>query len=145
MPNARAKQLRTNMTDAERKLWQKLRARQLEGAYFRRQCPIGRYIVDFVCHDARLIVELDGGQHNTPVISDRDRLRDRWLEGQGYTVLRFWNNDVMSNMDGVCQRILEHLRKAGSPPSYPPPIKGRGTTLRHRTKVFPSLDGVSPW
>lgn len=100
------KTLRTNATDAERALWQKLRAKQIRFR-FRRQFPIGPYIVDFVCLRAKLIVEVDGGQHGT----ERDEARTLWLESRGYKVLRFWNNDVLGNTDGVLHMITEELRK----------------------------------
>ena len=95
-----ARSLRRNATDAERTLWRMLRNRRLNGRKFRRQQRMGRYIVDFVCQDARLVVELDGGQHanDTPE-------RTQSLEGAGYRVLRFWNNDVLNNLDGVLQTI----------------------------------------
>ena len=95
------------MTDAEQALWRHLRERQLDGYRFRRQVPIGRYIVDFVCLEKRLIVEVDGGQH--AINQDDDKIRDTWLEKEGYRVLRFWNNDVLSNRNGVLQRISEAL------------------------------------
>jgi very-short-patch-repair endonuclease len=129
------KHLRTFMTDAEQKLWRVLRSRGV-GLKFRRQVPLGPYIVDFACFDSKLIVELDGGQHAE---SERDAKRDRYFTGQGYRVLRFWNNDVLKNMEGVLTRITEFadpspgsppaLRSGGSPPS---PSRGegrRGTVL----------------
>ena len=94
---ARARHLRKNLTDAERTLWQKLRYWQVGGCKFRRQQPLGRYIVDFVCLQKRLIVELDGGQHAQQ--ENYDTERDSWLRDQGFVVLRFWNNDAMTNMD----------------------------------------------
>jgi very-short-patch-repair endonuclease len=119
--NARA--LRSDMTDAERKLWYRLRAHRLNGTSFRRQVPIGRYIADFVCLQARLIIEVDGGQHGT----ERDAKREAWLRGQGFHVLRFWNNDVHANIDGVLQVISDTLAQA-SPPSLTLPRKGGGDT-----------------
>ncbi len=93
------------MTDAERRLWRELRARGL-GAKWRRQQPIGSYIADFVCQQARLIVEVDGGQHCE---SEADERRTAWLESVGYRVLRFWNNEVLENTDGVLIRVAEAL------------------------------------
>lgn len=90
------------MTDAERKLWLALRDRRLGGFKFRRQVPVGPWIVDFLCKEAQLVVEVDGGQHAG---SPRDRRRDAWLAGEGYRVVRVWNNEVLGNLDGV----LEHL------------------------------------
>jgi len=104
----RARALRARMTDAERKLWFALRDRRFAHFKFRRQVPLGRYVADFVCFDARLVVEVDGGQHAQ---SMRDKLRDRWLVANGFRVLRFWNNDVLSNLDGVSTRIAEALHE----------------------------------
>ena len=101
------RELRKNPTDAERRLWARLRRRQIEGRQFRRQAPIGRYIVAFVCFARKLIVEVDGGQHSL----DRDAERARWLEGEGFRVLRFWNNDVLGNTDAVVEAILDVLRE----------------------------------
>ena len=108
MPNERARDLRRDMTPAERKLWAKLRGRQLMGARFRRQHPLGPYIVDFVCLDRRFIVEVDGGQHGEAEQKARDERRTAWLESEGYRVIRVWNNDVMGNADGV----MEVLRRS---------------------------------
>lgn len=101
-PHDYAQQLRLQPTDAEHRIWQRLRARQL-GWKFRRQVPLCGYIVDFCCHERRLIVELDGGQHAD---SAYDQERDQTLRKQGYRVLRFWNNDVLTNTDGVMEVIL---------------------------------------
>jgi very-short-patch-repair endonuclease len=90
-------------TDAEKRLWRLLRSRQLDTFKFRRQVPIGNYIADFVCHDKRLIVEVDGGQHAE---NARDTERDRWFSGAGYRVLRYWNNDVLKNPNGALESIL---------------------------------------
>jgi very-short-patch-repair endonuclease len=104
-----ARKLRTASTEAEARLWSRLRARQLGGFKFVRQCPIGDAIADFGCRSARLVVELDGGQHaDSPTDADRTRR----IEANGYTVLRFWNNEVLANTDGVLQVILEHLHIA---------------------------------
>jgi len=107
-----ASMLRTNMTDAERKLWAGLRDRQLLGHKFVRQEPVGRFIADFACREADLIVELDGGQHAE---NERDARRSEALAQHGYAVLRFWNHDVLNNFDGVLARIAQQLRKAPSP------------------------------
>ena len=98
----RARSLRSRMTDAEKLLWSKLRANQVVGMRFRRQEPIGPYIVDFVCREASLIVEVDGGQH---AASETDVARDRFLRNGGFRVVRFWNNDVLANVAGVLQVI----------------------------------------
>jgi len=100
-----ARELRRNLTDAESLLWRELRMRTL-GVKFRRQVPIGSYIVDFACLQRRLIIELDGGQH---LESAADAERDRWLRTQGFRVLRFWNNDVFRNLQGVLETIAGHL------------------------------------
>mgnify|MGYP000695755932 CR=1 FL=1 len=96
---SRSRELRRNQTDAEKLLWQRLRNRQLLGFKFRRQVPVGPYITDFLCIEAKLIVELDGGQHAEQLA--RDAKRTAYLEGSGYRVIRFWNNDVISNMSGI--------------------------------------------
>ena len=101
------KQLRGNMTDVEMKLWYSLKDRRFCGLKFRRQHPIGPYIVDFYCAEKHLIVELDGGQH--AVNEKKDRERDQYLEGKGYLVIRFWNNDILANIEGVLQRLKEHI------------------------------------
>ena len=103
-----ARALRTNATDAERRLWRHLRQRQIDGFRFRRQQPIGPYFVDFFCPEAKLILELDGGQHTMREAADE--ARTEWLEARGYRVLRFWNNDVLQNTEGVLVRIGEALR-----------------------------------
>jgi very-short-patch-repair endonuclease len=108
MPSTFARQLRSAPTDAEIRLWSRLRRKQLDGFRFRRQQRIGPYIVDFFCPDAKLIVEVDGGQHNAD--EEKDEKRTRWLEARGYRVIRFWNNDVLSNTDGVVLTVLEELR-----------------------------------
>jgi very-short-patch-repair endonuclease len=104
-----ARNLRRRQTDAERKLWAILRSRQFENSKFRRQEPIGKYIVDFVSMDRELIIELDGGQHNQQPVQEKDEARTRWLESRGFRVIRFWNNDVLLNIEGVGLRILEAI------------------------------------
>ncbi len=118
------KKLREDATDAERKLWHHLRRKQVGGLRFRRQYPLGPCIVDFVCLPARLVIEVDGGQHAEQ--AERDRMRTAWLESQGFRVIRFWNNEVLGNVEGVLHVIGEHL----SPESPPPPApsrEGRGS------------------
>jgi very-short-patch-repair endonuclease len=114
-----ARQLRERSTDAERLFWSKVRAHRLNGHKFKRQQPLGRCVADFVCMEAKLVVELDGGQHAD---SEEDKLRDAWLQSEGYRVLRFWNNDVLTNIDGVLMRLIENL----SPSPQPSPLKGEG-------------------
>ncbi len=103
-----AKKLRREMTDAETKLWQELRAHRFENYKFKRQQPIGKYIADFVCLKHRLIVEVDGSQHDD---SQHDKIRDAWLASQGFRILRVWNNAVWTEMDGVLISILAALRE----------------------------------
>jgi len=112
--------LRRSSTDAERLLWGRIRAGRLSGHKFRRQQPLGQFVVEFVCLESRLVIELDGGQH--AVHTDADWLRDRWLKQRGFRALRFWNNDVMQNLVGVLQKILD----AVSPSPQPSPVKGEG-------------------
>jgi|SRR4030042_4730251 very-short-patch-repair endonuclease len=115
-----ARTLRKRSTDAENLLWKHLRAKRLMGLKFRRQEPIGKYIVDFVCHEKKLIIELDGGQHSEE--PERDKERDRWFRSEGFRVLRFWNNDVLSQTEEVLEAIVKECMRSPSP-SYPP-IKG---------------------
>jgi very-short-patch-repair endonuclease len=107
MPNQRARRLRQSSTDAERRMWSALRDRRLTRYKFRRQHPVGDFILDFACTEFRLVIELDGGQHAD---DPADIRRTAWLEGQGWKVIRFWNNDILTNTDGVLQAILRALR-----------------------------------
>jgi very-short-patch-repair endonuclease len=95
------------MTDVERMLWRVLRSKQLGGHRFRRQHPIGRYIADFACIEQKIVIELDGGQHQEQI--DYDEQRTASLQAQGWHVLRFWNNDILNNLDGVLTTIAEKL------------------------------------
>ena len=101
-----AQKLRNNSTDTEKYLWKYLRGRQLEEFKFRRQHPIGKYIVDFINLERKIIIEVDGGQHSE---NKKDKLRDKWLEEKGYEVLRFWNNEVFTNIEGVIESIRKKL------------------------------------
>jgi very-short-patch-repair endonuclease len=105
MASLLARRLRRTPTDAEMRLWWHLRQKNLAGFRFRRQHPLGPYVVDFFCAEARLIVEVDGGQH-----AEESDTRRRWIEAQGYRLIRFWNNDVLGNTEGVLQEILAALR-----------------------------------
>jgi len=118
--NARA--LRSDMTDAERRLWQTIRGKQLCDCRFRRQHPIGPYIADFACIDKKLVIELDGGQHQDQIAYDEQRTA--FLQAQEWRVLRFWNNDVLSNLEGILASIVDALNAL--PPSQPSPCKGEG-------------------
>lgn len=119
-----AKTLRHRLTDTERQLWTQLRAHRMQPCKFKRQQPIGPYIVDFVCFQAHLVIEVDGGQHQD---SAADLERDAWLEGQGFRVLRFWNNEVLMQMPAVLEKILEVLHPS---PPVPLPQGERGEMQR---------------
>ena len=108
LPRDTARRLRATATEAEQKLWSRLRKRQLDGFQFRRQFSIGPFFVNFVCLEARLIIEVDGSQHADQ--EERDESRSEFLRGNGYRVLRFWNFDVMSDVDSVVARIAEVLQ-----------------------------------
>ncbi|MDO8289957.1 MAG: DUF559 domain-containing protein [Parvibaculum sp.] len=110
MPSQFARFLRKNQTDAERKLWRELRYLKQYGFHFRRQVPMRQYVTDFICHSAKLVIELDGGQHDEIKAIASDARRTAWLETQGYKVLRFWNNDVLLNVEGVQTAIRAELR-----------------------------------
>ena len=103
-----ARRLRANQTDAETVLWNRIRNRQIDGHKFVRQQPILGYVCDFVCRERRLVIEVDGGQHNE---SAADAIRDRRLMDEGYRVMRFWNNDVLGNTEGVLMTIQAELLK----------------------------------
>jgi len=123
-----ARGLRARMTDAERKLWFALKDRGFGAFKFRRQVPIGPYIADFVCFESRLIIEVDGGQHADSV---RDVDRDNWLAHSEFRVLRFWNSDVLQNLEGVLTSLAEQLDRTPHPSSRsretpPSPARGEG-------------------
>ena len=107
MKSSRARQLRANQTDVEHLLWLRLRDRRLHGAKFRRQVPFGPYILDFFCMESKLVIELDGGQHDKQ--TTYDDARTEFLRTQGYRVLRFWNNELLENEQGVLTTILNEL------------------------------------
>ena len=124
----RACDLRGRMTNAECKLWFALRDRRFASFKFRRQVPVGPFIADFICYDRRVVVAVDGGQHADSAI---DRRRDRWFAANGFLVLRFWNNDVLSNLEGVLSSILDALRQHTPHPARasrgrPSPARGEG-------------------
>ena len=148
-----ARRLRETSTGAEQLLWRHLRRLPIAGTHFRRQVPIGPYVADFACMSVRLIIEVDGSQHASEAGLAKDEARTRWLEAEGYRVLRFWNNDLTANMDGVLEKIyiavrgssldetelLKHQRReraprgnAATPPRRtmcadpPPPGEGEG-------------------
>src|SRR5215470_9768766 len=121
----RAKQLRRSMTRAERLLWRQLKAHRLGGLGFRRQAPMGNYIVDFVSHSCRLVVEVDGESHDFQSSVNYDSRRDAWLASHGYRVLRFTNQEVVKSLEGVVVTISQ-AAVSGAPPSLALPRKGGG-------------------
>lgn len=137
-----ARRLRNGATDAERMLWRHLKNCQIEGFRFRRQVSLGVYVVDFLCPQAKFIVELDGGQHGDQITYDQQRTA--WLNGQGYRELRFWNHDVLKRVDVVVGEIHRELTKSFTPPQPSGPA-GRSSVrelplaVRKRTSSPPSL------
>ena len=143
---SRAKQLRAAMTRAETLLWRYLKAGHLDGLPFRRQAPMGAFIVDFVCHSARIIVELDGESHDFAQRLQRDQVRDRWLAGRGYAVLRFTNDQVLKNLEGVLLTIGDAARigDRGAPPSLSLPRKGGGNPQTNTSGAATPLPDPPP-
>jgi very-short-patch-repair endonuclease len=142
-PTKRAQQLRNGATDAERQLWRHLSRRQLQGYKFSRQMPVGPFICDFLCRERMLVIELDGGQHSERTAQDASRTQ--YLQQQGLTVLRFWNNDVLQNVDGVLATILSKL-ESRSPRFLRTPLplaggdeprSGEGVGLSNETQTHP--------
>jgi len=121
-----ARHLRTNMTDAERRLWSVLRCEQLKGFKFRRQAAIGPFIADFVCFRAKLVIELDGGQHNEELNRAYDDQRSAWLQAEGFRVLRFWNHHVFENLEGIGEVIWTALQEQLGVLSPSPALPTRG-------------------
>jgi very-short-patch-repair endonuclease len=126
---ARARQLRRNATGVEKRLWWKLRELNAQGYHFRRQSPFRAYTLDFVEHDARLVIELDGGQHGEATRRSRDTHRDAVLASQGYRTLRFWNSEVVENIEGVFETIVRELEARRPPPD---PLRGSTSPQRGR-------------
>ena len=122
----RAKSLRRTMTRAETLLWRYLKAHHIDGLGFRRQVPMRGYVADFACHAAQLIVELDGETHDFDSRQRSDHERDNWFRSQGYTVLQFSNDDVLTNLTGVVEAIRREASARGTPPSLSLPHKGGG-------------------
>jgi len=136
-PTARA--LRRRATIAETLLWSRLRNRGLHGAKFRRQVPVGPFVADFLCAEAKFVVEVDGGQHAQ---SETDAARDAWLGANGYAVARYWNNDVLGNIEGVLEDIAARLADRGAQPLTPTlSPKGRGSSahLAQPAQISPPL------
>jgi very-short-patch-repair endonuclease len=128
---AAARRLRSGQTGAEKSLWREPRKLELKGTHFRRQVPIGNYVADFACLASRLIIELDGSQHGEEPTKGRDQARTYWLELEGYRVLRFWNNDLSENLDGVMETIYAALY--GSREAEPIPLKHERRLKDHPT------------
>ncbi|GJL95731.1 MAG: endonuclease [Hyphococcus sp.] len=118
MANERAKHLRKNQTNAERLFWRAVKVKRLNGFKFRRQHPLGSYVVDFICLEKKLIIELDGSQHAMEGQSIHDAARTQWLETIGFTVIRYWNDDIYNNLNGVLDEVLEYL---SAPSGHLPP------------------------
>ncbi|HEV8003134.1 MAG TPA: endonuclease domain-containing protein [Planctomycetaceae bacterium] len=117
----RARQLRRFPTEAEAFLWRHLRGRAFHGLKFRRQLKLGQYIVDFVCLEKRLIIEVDGGQHNEETQRQYDEVRDRWLRMQGFRILRYWNNEVFDEWEAIAEAVWKVAKEDPSPPAPLPP------------------------
>lgn len=107
--NILARVLRTNSTIQERRMWNLLKNHQFHGLKFKRQQPIGNYIVDFICKEAKIIIEIDGGQHNEDSNIENDKIRTDYLKSKGYKVLRFWNNEIYDNIEGVLKKIESEI------------------------------------
>jgi len=124
------------MTDAESKLWSHLRGLPVGASHFRRQATIGPYFVDFACHAKRVVIELDGGQHGEELHVQRDLRRDAYMRTNGYRVLRFWNNDVMQNIEGVLELIAEAMSAPLPPtPDPSPPLASLVGGGGHKRRV----------
>jgi len=141
---ATARRLRANPTGAEIMLWRELRKLETKGTHFRRQVPIGPYVADFACLASRLVIELDGSHHGEGLTKSHDETRTRWLELEGYRVLRFWNNDPIENLDGVMETIYSALY--GSREAEPIPLtherrKNHPTPARSARRPSPSRGG----
>ena len=132
-----ARELRSNQTDSERLLWSRLRRKQLLGIQFQRQRPLGPYIVDFYSPIANLVIEVDGSQHGEPSAKAKDEERDKWLKGQGLTVLRFNSREVLNELDGVVQIIYQQLQEAQDHPSQPPKQKTKPPFRKRGLGDFP--------
>jgi very-short-patch-repair endonuclease len=131
-----ARELRKNMTDTEWLLWSKLRGRQFGGFKFRKQSPIGKFIVDFVCFDRKVVVELDGGQHAVSV--EEDQKRSEWFKSQGFRVLRFWNHEMIEDSDMVMEAIWLALQM---PPTLALPHEGGGKSWGAECSEKPDFSG----
>ena len=122
-----SKNLRQNQTKAEARMWRHLKNRTLAGFKFRRQCPIGSYIVDFICFEKMIVIEIDGGQHAMRI--QKDAQRTKYLEARGFRVIRFWNNEVLADTESVLNTILTVLLSSSSSPTLLP--LGKGSKENH--------------
>jgi very-short-patch-repair endonuclease len=129
-PRDRARQLRRFSSEAEAFLWRQLRDRAFKGLKFRRQLALGKYIVDFVCLEKRLIIELDGGQHNEEAQRQYDRVRDQWLRSQGFRILRYWNNELFGEWEAIAEAVWKALQEDPSPPAPLPQGERGGESVR---------------
>jgi len=158
-PTRLARHLRRNMTDVERHLWHRLRERQIKGFKFRRQHPFREYVLDFVCLEAKVVIELDGSQHFD--VQSHDAVRTSKLEAAGFQVLRFWNNEVLGNIEGVLEVIWRSLPEEIKPPpssatapcvalppasmqSLPSPLQGEGENPVRAVSNLSQLDAITP-
>ncbi len=146
-PTRFTRHLRRNMTDVERLLWLRLRDRQIKGYKFRRQHPFRNYVLDFVCLEAKVVIELDGSQHFDT--QSHDAARTTILEAAGFQMLRFWNNEVLSNIDGVLEIIWRALpEEIRTPPFQPSPLQGEGEspaqTVSNFTSDFTQVNAATP-
>ena len=123
----KSRELRKNMTFQERKLWNIIKNRQFFNYRFRRQFPIGSYIVDFICREKKIIIEIDGGQHNEQINIEYDNKRTKYLKSEGYNVIRFWNNEIDNNIEGVYERLKHVFGIDNITPSQPSPT-GEGVS-----------------
>jgi very-short-patch-repair endonuclease len=130
-----ARRLRKKATYAEIKLWRHLRQVPMLGSHFRRQVPIGPYVADFACMASKLLIEVDGGQHGEGVNAKRDEVRTRWLDAEGYRVIRFWNNDIINNIAGVMEVIYAAVYGASD---------AEPTHLKHERRRPPAVGGDHP-
>src|SRR5581483_6772206 len=137
MPSIVARRLRAEMTDAERRLWSRLRRKQVEGHRFRRQVPIGPYVVDFACLSANLVVKVDGSHHD--VEEPREAARTHWLKSRGYRVVRYGNRQVLSETDLVVEDIWRQLGGGDITPSLTRPLKGGGKSSGECSEKLPDL------
>jgi very-short-patch-repair endonuclease len=140
----KARHLRRDATPPERKLWPALKALELPQGHFRRQAPIGPYFADFAHHGLRLVVELDGAQHGFDKGVRRDAVRTAYLEAAGYRVIRFWNNEIRENLDGVVETIIAALAEPPPTPSPSPPLARRAGGGGSDTPRLDAADGACP-